>query len=123
MAKLTHHDYGVGLMTKIRMAVGDTEPALRVTLTWADGTVVTMDPLVDTVEFHMSRKGVNKVDAAATIVDGPNGIVEYEWVSADTDTSGIFDAEFTVFFGASQRPASFPADGKFEVIIRDSRGD
>jgi hypothetical protein len=52
------------------------------------------------VRFHMVPLGggTAKVDAAAVVVDGPTGVVRYDWVTADTDTEGAYNCEVEVTF-------------------------
>ena len=57
-----------------------------------------------------------KVDeAAATIFDGPNGVLRYAWVAADTDTPGVYLADWTVTFPGG--PESFPTRASDIVIV------
>ena len=70
------------------------------------------------VTFTMRHRyeSVTKIDAAAaTIFDGPNGILRYAWVAADTDTPGVYYADWTVTFpGGSE---SFPTRASDIVIV------
>lgn len=47
-----------------------------------------------------------KVQGAGAIVDAAKGEVEYAWVGTDTDTPGLFYAEWTVAFPAGDE--TFP---------------
>jgi hypothetical protein len=53
-----------------------------------------------------SFAGAPKVHATASIDDAANGIMSYGWVAADTDTDGLFRAEFEVTSGSETR--TFP---------------
>jgi hypothetical protein len=75
------------------------------------------------VRFLMGLSGsaTNKVSAAATFVDRPNGIVKYTWAGTDTDTAGDYDAEFEVTWPGT-KPETFPNRGFIKVSITDDRG-
>lgn len=98
--------------------VGDTAPAIEVTCKDSDGDAV--DVSGSTVRFHMKARGASSttVDAAATIVDGPTGVVKYQWVTADTDTAGDYLAEFEVTY-TDGTIESFPNRYDIQVFIRD----
>jgi hypothetical protein len=61
-----------------------------------------------TARFIMTDKlsGTKVVDADATVVDPTNGIVQYQWVTGDTDVASSYKAEFEVAWG----------DGTFETF-------
>jgi hypothetical protein len=75
------------------------------------------------VKFLMGLPGVttNKVSAAATFVDRPNGVVKYSWVSGDTDTAGEYEGEFEVMWPGT-KPETFPNRGKIKIVIEADRG-
>jgi hypothetical protein len=57
-----------------------------------------------------------KIDEApATIFDGPNGVLHYTWVAADTDVPGVYYADWTVTFPGG--PESFPTRASDIVIV------
>ena len=73
-----------------------------------DGDDIVVDVTGATVRFHMfDQDKVSKVDAAASIVNGAAGDVQYLWVAGDTDTAGFFDSEFEVTFSGG-RIETFP---------------
>ncbi len=70
------------------------------------------------VTFTMRHRyeSVVKVDeAVAAITDGANGKVAYTWVAADTDTPGVYLADWTVTFPGG--PESFPTRASDIVIV------
>ena len=71
-----------------------------------------------TVTFTMRNRydSAVKIDeAAASIFDGPNGKLRYTWVAADTDTPGVYLADWTVTFPGG--PESFPTRASDIVIV------
>ena len=56
-----------------------------------------------------------------TIVDGPTGIVEYQWLAGETDVAGTYLVEFLVAF-AGGIPQRFPQRSYRELIIKPKVG-
>lgn len=87
--------------------------------TLKDSAVVAINLTGATVKFIMKATptGTAKVNAAAVVV-GPavDGVVQYNWAAGDTDTAGLFLAEFEVTF-ADATKHSFPNDGYIEVRV------
>lgn len=109
MAKLTHY-----------MARNDLLPALSITCTYADGTPVDLSTATSP-KFYMrdARNALAevKVDATATVSDGAAGELTYTWNLGDTDTAGIYAAEFEVQIGG--RRLTFPNGLQImKVVIR-----
>ena len=96
----------------------DTVPALRATLKDGRGNVI--DLTSASINFHMKDlAGTVKIDAAATIISpASDGIVQYNWVAADTDTIGSYQAEFEVSHSDSSIE-TFPNNGYIRVEIID----
>jgi hypothetical protein len=98
----------------VRMKVGDTLPVLRQTLRNDAGAA--LDLTGATVQFRMREPGqALKVNAAAAILDAPNGVVQYTWLSANTDTAGLFDAEWAVSY--SSNVETVPANGYVKLLF------
>lgn len=54
-----------------------------------------------TILFKMRstvNTGSTKVNGSASILDGPNGLMRYQWISTDTDTAGDYLGEFEVTY-------------------------
>lgn len=96
----------------------DTAPSIRATL--KDGDDDAIDLTGASVRFHMRSIGGTsaKVDSAATVVTASSGIVQYDWVAADTDTVGTYQAEFEVTY-SDTRIETFPNNGYIVVEITD----
>lgn len=101
---------------------GDLRPHYRVQLLQTDpnsnsGAFVPVDLTgAVSVKFLMKQGNSVKVTSAATFLDQVNGIVEYAWTSADTDTAGDFNVEFEVMWPLAQ-PQTFPSSGYFTCKI------
>lgn len=106
----------------------DTRPKIRCTLEDADGTEANLSGA--SVRFIMTPKSEDvgstpTVDAAATVVDAPTGVVEYAWQAADTDTIGKYRAEWEVTFGdggVETFPNGTGSNAYIEVIITGDLG-
>lgn len=96
----------------------DTSPSLQALLKDADRNPI--DLVGASVMFHMKALGgAIKVDAAMTIVDQDNGIVQYDWTTGDTNTVGTYNVEFEVTYsdGAIE---TFPNTGSIVVnVVRE----
>lgn len=91
---------------------GDTSPAIRFAL-----KPVTNDIGGSLVQFQMrSRSGVVIVDQPALIVSDIPPVVQYNWTAPDTETPGVFDAEFRVTY-ADGAIETFPNIGFISVRI------
>jgi hypothetical protein len=72
-----------------------TEPAIQAQLTDGNGDPVKLSGA--TTQFRMAEPdGPIVVDGAATVQDPEDGLVVYFWDDGDTDTPGIYNAEFAV---------------------------
>lgn len=71
-----------------------------------------------TVTFHMRTGGTTKIDAAAEWDAAASGTVKYNRTAANTDTPGIYQAEFEVTF-SDTTIQTYPEDGFITVEIHD----
>ena len=96
----------------------DTVPSLRAALQNGSGDAV--DITGATCQFHMRVLGQTAVtvDASAQIIDEETGIVQYNWIAADTDTVGSYQAEFEVTY-PDGTVETFPNNGYIRVEITD----
>ena len=98
---------------------GDTGPTNPTTLVDRDGTPANLAGA--TVRFVMRptpHASPVKIAAAAAVDDAAGGIVHYERQAADTDTPGVFHAEYEVTY-SSGRVQTYPESGYITVHISD----
>jgi len=97
----------------------DTTPSLRAALLNGSGDPV--DLINTTVKFHMRPIGSStaSIDATASIISVPNGIVQYNWVSGDTSNIGSYQAEFEVTY-SDGNVETFPNSRYINVEIIDN---
>ena len=96
----------------------DTAPIILVTL--KDGNDAAVDLTGATAVFKMRPVGQTtvKTDAAAIIHNADAGQVRYEWVAADTNTIGSYEAEFQVTF-VDGKIETFPNSDFIRITITD----
>lgn len=89
----------------------DRLPSVEAILGFAGGFIADLSGLGTAVKFIMRSRdtptAAPKVNAAAVIVDGVRGQVRYDWATGDTDTPGIYVAEWQVTY-ADGRKQTFP---------------
>jgi hypothetical protein len=104
-------------MTRVTIKKDDLLPNIRATLTDADGSAIDLT-LASGVRFVMKKPGAttSKVNASASVVTPGSGVVQYTWSGTDTNTSGVYYAEFEVNWGGGVYQ-TFPASGYLEVEI------
>ena len=61
-----------------------------------------------------------KVYADATLIDAPTGVLQYDWAAADTDTTGVFIAEFVVWIDGKK--LTVPTSGTIKVVVLRDNG-
>lgn len=84
-------------MNSFLIRKGDRLPALTATLTDSAGTAY--DLTADTVLLNMTLIGgsTRKIDnASVTVVSAAAGTLSYAWGASDTNTTGLYYAEFEV---------------------------
>lgn len=71
------------------------------------------------VVFTMKQGSTLKVNKEAMdVIDDGTGVVEYQWQTGDTDTSGTYNVEVEVDWGGGATQ-TFPSKGYFIVEISD----
>jgi hypothetical protein len=101
---------------------GDRLPAITATLTDSAGAAVNLTG--GTVKLTMTEIGATtpKVDnAAVTVVSATAGTVSYSWAAADTNSTGLYFAEFE-FTNASSLERTFPNPDHIMVHVTPSLG-
>lgn len=103
-------------MADFTMKAHDQLPSIQASLLNGDSPVDLTTAV--SVKFIMaaSPSGTVKVNSTAVIVDAPNGIVRYDWITADTNTVGNYQGEWQVTWpGAKQQ--SFPTTSYHSIAI------
>lgn len=105
-------------MADLVIKEGDTAPALRATFVHQNGMPVNLAGATVTVTIRSQASGPVLVAAAPAAIVGPpaDGTVEYEWQAGDTDTPGLYNAEWEVTW-ASGDTQTFPSDGYTVIEI------
>lgn len=107
-------------MSTFQLKPGDRKYAIKYQLSdYASGSGLLTGA---SVKFQMmNAAGTTVIDAAGVILDA-DGIVAYEWQDGDTDTEGLYRAEFKVTFsdGLVQH---YPSSGFILVQIGQDVAD
>jgi hypothetical protein len=83
-------------MIKFAIRKGATKPSVLVDIKHDDNTVYDLTG-ASSCTFSMYNENGTKVDASSgNITDAPNGQVQYEWSTDDTDTAGNYYGYFTI---------------------------
>lgn len=102
---------------------GDLAPPIQVTLTDSKGQKLNLTGNLGItfqmkLREHLDNPQVpRKVDAAGAVV-GPatDGVVEYDWVGADTDTVGEYVGEFVVI-QSDGKPRTVPSPSYITIRV------
>ena len=107
-------------MYDVTLKRGDTRRAIRAVLKDADGDPVNLTDCQ--VKFKMAPlSGPATISRAAHIQNAEKGEVWVVWVPGETDTAGIFRAEFKVTY-PDGRKETFPNDGYISIQIMNDLG-
>lgn len=105
-------------MERFYLKVGDTGRPIIIECRGSNGVVQDLTG-ASAVIFRMTPVNSNtaKVQAAATIEGAPtNGQARYDWLPADVDTAGEFDAEVVVTIAGKE--STFPTGPKPDRFVR-----
>lgn len=113
-------------MADFEMKRGDQSPTIRYQLQDDQGDPVDVTGFSDVRFLMRPRTGSTlTVDAdtnsGVTVTDAANGIVQYEWDAADTDTAGSFQAEWEVTFSGGDKE-TFPNTDYIDIYIESDLG-
>ena len=105
-------------MSDFYIKQNDTSPAIKVTCRDSDNNPIVVTGA--TVRFHMRLKsdGTVKVDDAGSVISGTDGTIQYAWSAGDTDTAGLYEAEFELTY-TDTTIETFPNDGYISVTVTD----
>lgn len=115
VARVKQGDYGTALVVDLNYEDDDFDITDAVEVTTDVVFIMTPRGSTDTPTINREAGTVTAVDTAAKTVT-----VEYRWQDGDTDTVGIYDAEFE--FDLSGGPATAPTRDHITVIVYDDLG-
>lgn len=102
--------------SRFNIRQNDDDPPIDDTLQDEDGNTVDLTT-INSVNFHMEASdGTVKVNAAASVTDGANGKVEYQWSGTDTDTVGWYKATWEVEYSDTDKE-TFPTGTEKDYIV------
>jgi hypothetical protein len=101
---------------------GDTAPALRATLKRGDGAVVDLTA-AEKVQFLLEDESENvlvddDLSGNVSLVNAPQGVVQYSWKDGETDSTGQKNGEFIVVFESGKKE-TFPNRNYIYITIED----
>lgn len=94
----------------MRLKPGDLAPSLKID-TNADVTGAT-STVAKIRRFHQATV----MTKTMTVVDAPTGVLNYDWVSGDTDTAGTYEVKAVVTFSGG-KVETFPQGSHLELLI------
>jgi hypothetical protein len=101
-------------MEQFNIKRGDTGPAIRYSL--LPDTITLAGA---TVRFQMRLiRGETVIDEPAQIISQLPPVVQYDWQAGDTDTAGIYEAEWRVEY-ADSSVETFPNRGFVQVNVNE----
>lgn len=84
----------------------DLSPSIRATLLDADGQVINLTGASVTLKLKLAGSTV-VIERTMTVANAVQGIVQYDWVSGDTDVAGTYLINFKVIYDDGS-PETFP---------------
>lgn len=109
-------------MAEFTIKRGSRLPHIQVTVPVPEDGVPEDFSRITAVQFVMvDLKGVLKVDAAGSVHDTGERVIEYAWLATDTDTAGDHEAEFVLTFDSGEE-MRVPTDGYIIVRVVPDKG-
>lgn len=99
---------------RINLKQGDTRHAIKAVLKNIDDHPVDLSTAI--VDFNMARRHGNLVISRRAKQTDKTGEVWVVFNEGDTDSSGLYKAEFQVTY-SDGRKETFPNDGYIEIMI------
>ena len=98
----------------------DTSPALEGIIRDGFGSPINITGATVVLNTRLRPGGAVKVNggAMAAVGSAVNGRVKYNWVAADTDTAGIYEAEIQITF-SNGKVRTIPPKGYFIIDVTD----
>lgn len=100
----------------ITLKKGDRRPSATATAKDAAGAVIDLTGAT-AVFIAKDQNGVEKVNAAATIVSPTAGTLQYDFALVDSDTISTYRAKFLVTFSDGKK-MSVPNDGYVPMTVQ-----
>lgn len=99
----------------------DTSPSLKATLKDGTGAVIDLTSAICRIHVLALGETVLKVNALTTINEPATGVVQYDWLPADTTDFGTFSIQFEVTYD-NDAIETFPNSGSLPMIITKELG-
>jgi len=97
--------------TDFEIKQGDTDPSLKAQLIDGEDPVDLTNASVAFKMKHLSKK--TTVEGLCIIEDPQTGAVVYDWEDTDTDTTGLYEAEFRLDYDSPTSFEDFDGDETF----------
>lgn len=94
----------------------DTAPAFVCALSDVNGPINLTGASVLFIMKLVTGGAGTKVAAAGTVTDAVNGVVSYQWITADTNVAADYNAEWQITYGTGKQQ-SFPDPGYLLVRV------
>lgn len=106
-------------MADIVMKLGDRLPSIEYVLVGTTGPIDLSQASGVSFNFELASQTGTVKGGACVIVDASGGKVRYDWAAVDTDTVGVYNAEFVANFAGKEM--TFPVESpKFlELEVED----
>jgi hypothetical protein len=97
---------------------GDLLPKITGTLVDSTGAAINLTGATVKLRMRLPGAASAKVDTAAAVLSASAGTVEYTWASGNTDTVGVYNAEWVLTFGSTLQ--TVPNNGFMQVVVGET---